>query len=193
MLLAGDEMGNSHQGNNNVYCQDNALAWLDWTPGADKTALLEFVRRLVALRRRHPAFRRRSFLLGQPVGDDTAWDCAWYRADGLPMEPHDWDNHHALSVAMLLSGNGISDHGPRGERLIDDHFLLLFNAHHDDIPFTLPAPPGAGGWQRILDTHDGFAAAPENQPPYAGAPAWDAPAYPLRARSVVVLRSENAA
>jgi len=193
MLLAGDEMGNSHQGNNNVYCQDNGLAWLDWTQTPDNTALLQFARQLITLRRRHPSFRRRNFLRGQPVHDDTIKDCEWYRADGQPMEPHDWDNHDALSVAMLLSGNGIVEQGPRGESLVDDHFLLLFNAHHHDLTFTLPAAPLAGVWQRILDTHDGYVAPSESLPPYAAAPPWEAPAYELRARSVVVLRGENAA
>ena len=191
MLLAGDEMGNTHQGNNNVYCQDNTLAWLDWTPAEDKTALLQFVRQLVALRRRHPSFRRRNFLLGRPVDGDTIKDCEWFRADGQPMEQQDWDNHHALSVAMLLSGNGIAEHGPRGERQRDDHFLLLFNAHYDAIDFTLPAPPPGAPWQRILDTHDGYVAPSESLPPYAAAPAWELPAYPLQGRSVVMLRSEN--
>jgi glycogen operon protein len=193
MLLAGDEMGNSHEGNNNVYCQDNALAWLNWSPTQDKTALLAFVRQLIALRRRHPSFRRRNFLQGRPMGDDSHKDCAWFRADGQPMEQNDWDNHHALSMAMLLSGNGIAEHGPRGERLVDDHFLLLFNAHYDAIDFTLPAAPGTGAWQRILDTDDGYVASSDSLPPYASAPAWEAPVYPLKARSVVVLRSENAA
>ncbi len=191
MLLAGDEMGNSHQGNNNVYCQDNALTWLNWTPSQDKTDLLQFVRALIALRRRHPAFRRRNFLRGQAVDGDARKDCEWFRSDGQAMEPQDWDNHHALSVAMALSGNGIAERGRRGERLVDDHFLLLFNAHHDAIAFTLPPAPAGGAWQRILDTHDAYVAPSDTLPPYAAAPIWDTPAYDVQARSVVVLRSEN--
>ncbi len=192
MLLAGDEMGNSHQGNNNVYCQDNALGWLDWSGGADRSALLEFVRHLIALRRRHPSFRRRNFLLGQTVEGDTVKDCEWFKSDGQPMSPSDWDNHHALGVGMLLSGNGITEHGRRGERLIDDHFLLLFSAHHDDIAFTLPAPT-TGPWKRILDTHDGFVIAAQGVSPYATTAVWDSPVYNLKSRSVALLRSQNRA
>ena len=107
------------------------------------------------------------------------------------MQPEDWDNHHALSVAMALSGNGIAERGARGERLVDDHFLLLFNAHHDDIAFTLPAPPAPKPWQRILDTDDGYVAPADSLPRYASAPVWKSPVYSLKARSVVVLRSEN--
>jgi isoamylase len=190
MLLAGDELGNSHQGNNNVYCQDNALAWLDWNMTSDKTELLLFVRQLIMLRRRHPSFRRRNFLLGQPVGGDVIKDCDWFKTNGQPMSPPDWEEHNALSVGMLLSGNGITEHGPRGEQLKDDHFLLLFSAHHDAIEFTLPAFAG-GPWKRILDTHDGFIAPPDGIPAYVTTPVWDAPAYPLMPRSVVVLRSQN--
>jgi len=190
MLLAGDELGNSHQGNNNVYCQDNALAWLNWNLTPDKTEMLAFVRQLILLRRRHSSFRRRNFLLGQPVEDDAIKDCDWFKADGQPMSPQDWEEPHALSMGMLLSGNGISEHGPRGERLKDDHFLLLFNAHHDAIEFTLP-PAIGGPWKRIVDTHDGFIAPPEGIPAYDTTPVWEAPTYPLMPRSVVVLRSQN--
>ncbi len=192
MLLAGDEYGNSQDGNNNVYCQDNTLGWIDWSPSQDKDDLLRFVRALITLRRRHPSFGRRNFLLGQAVQDDTRKDCEWFRSDGHAMEPQDWENHHALSVAMLLSGNGIAEPGKRGERLVDDHFALLLNAHHDDIAFHLPPPPGKGGWQCILDTHDGYVASSHSIPPYAAARRLDAPSYDLKGRSVVVLRSENA-
>ncbi len=191
MLLAGDEIANSQHGNNNVYCQDNELGWVNWSDAPDKQELLQFVCQLIAMRRRHPSFRRRNFLLGQAVEDDQHKDCAWFRSDGQAMEAHDWDNEYTLSVAMVLSGNGITERGPRGEQLLDDHFLLLISSHHDDIAFTLPPAPANGSWQRILDTYDGYVASSESLPPYAAAPLWDAPVYDLKARSVVVLRSEN--
>jgi len=192
MLLAGDEHGNTHQGNNNVYCQDNALGWLDWTPSPERASLLAFVQGLIALRRRYPTFRRRNFLQGAVVAGDSIKDCDWFRPDGQAMQPQDWDDQHALCLGMYLSGGGITEHGSRGEALRDDHFLLLFNAHHDDIAFVLPAP-AARPWQRILDTAGDFIAPSELTPPHTATPAWDGPTYPLTSRSVAVLRSVRSA
>ncbi|MEP6970397.1 MAG: glycogen debranching protein GlgX [Betaproteobacteria bacterium] len=192
MLLAGDEQGNSHNGNNNVYCQDNALGWLNWTQSPENESLLVFVRGLIGLRRRHPTFRRRNFLAGAVVDGDKIKDCEWYKPDGTPMQAHDWENSEASCMGMMLSGDGISERGSRGEHLTDDHFLLLFNASHDEVNFVLPAPV-ARPWQRILDTAADFLAPPKTAPPYQTLPAWDAPDDLLPARSVVVLRSPRPA
>ncbi len=189
MLLAGDEHGNTHQGNNNVYCQDNALGWLDWTASSESTSLRLFVQQLIALRRAHPTFRRRNFLQGAKVGDDDVKDCDWFRPDGNAMQETDWQNTPAPVFGMALSGGGITEHSARGEALVDDDFLLLFNAHHDDVAFVLP--PNAGTpWSPVLDTANGFAAA---QAPMADrGTAVDPPNYLLPGRTVAVLRSTRA-
>ena len=191
MLLAGDESGNSHQGNNNVYCQDNTLGWLDWTPSPQADALRSFVQGLIALRRAHPVFRRRNFLLGDAVEGDAIKDCDWYRCDGQAMQPQDWQDQQALCLGMLLSGNAITEHGTRGDTQRDDHFLLLFNAHYDALDFVLP-PPVAQAWEPILDCASGFIRPGSAQPAGIAAPQWSGPAYPLPSRSVVVLRSRRA-
>jgi glycogen operon protein len=188
MLLSGDEMGQTQGGNNNAYCQDNEVAWLDWTPTDERTALREFVRRLIALRRRHPTFRRRSFFEGRETGDAAAAkDLLWLRPDGQEMVAEDWDDAEARCLGMLVSGQGIPDAGPRGEVVRDDDFLLLLNAHHDDLPFVVPESDAAP-WRRILDSAE----------PAVGADA-EAEAAPvaspllLQGRSVVLLQRHSGA
>ncbi len=185
MLLAGDERGHTQRGNNNAYCQDNELSWLDWTPTAQGTALTAFVQRVIALRRAHPAFRRRKFFDGAPRSADAVKDVTWLKPDGTEMTPEDWNDSNARCLAKLCAGNGISERGPRGEVLLDDDFLLLFNAHHDEIAFTLPAAQDRG-WRLLLDT------ASQPLPPAADempveSPAWSHAIYPLKPRSFVVL------
>ena len=176
MLLAGDERSHTQQGNNNAYCQDNTLGWLDWASTPEREALTTFVQRLIALRRAHPSFRRRNFFEGKPIEGDTIKDVSWFRPDGAEMTPEDWQDSHTRGLAMLMSGRGISEQGPRGETLWDDDFLLLLNSHHDEIPFTLP-PAGEAGWGLLLDT------ATEVVPP----PTWAQATYPLQSRSCVLL------
>ncbi len=188
MLLAGDEHGNTHLGNNNVYCQDNALGWLDWTPTPERASLLAFVQGLIALRHAHPTFRRRNFLQGAVVDGDSIKDCDWFRPDGQPMQAHDWENRLTPVLGMFLSGCGITEHGSRGEALVDDDFLLLFNAHFDDLRFVLPQPAGSP-WQPVFDTATGFVAPSDPAPPPAAAPPVDALHYALVGRSVALLRS----
>ncbi|SFM64290.1 glycogen debranching protein GlgX [Variovorax sp. OV329] len=164
MLLAGDERGNTQGGNNNVYCQDNETSWIDWTPEPKAEALRDFVARLLALRRRHPSFRRRSFFRGKLADQSPAKDVVWLRPDGQEMSPPDWDDPHARCLGMLFSGNGLIDVGPRGEAQRDDDFLLLVNAHHEPVPFHMPTREGPP-WCRLIDTaHDdgGLAEVPED-------------------------------
>jgi isoamylase len=163
MLLAGDESGHTQQGNNNVYCQDNELGWLDWELDDERRELLDFAQRLIHLRRRHPSFGRRSFFRGMPPENGTVRDLVWFRPDGREMNPADWDDGHARCIGMFMSGLGIVDVGPRGETLRDDDFFLLLNAHHEHIDFLLPADGGAP-WRVELDTAlpaDAAAAAAE--------------------------------
>ena len=180
MLLAGDESGHTQDGNNNVYCQDNALGWIDWKLDADREALLDFVQRLVHLRRQHPCFGRRSFFRGAPLDGSTARDLVWHRPDGLEMSAADWGDGNARCVGMFMSGLGIADVSTRGEALRDDDFFLLFNAHHEDIDFKLPADGGLP-WRVEIDTR--YDTAPD-----AGDTLWLAADYPLHCRSLVLLR-----
>ncbi len=137
MLLAGDELGRTQQGNNNGYCQDNESSWVNWAE-AD-TDLLEFVRTLAALRRDHPVFRRRRFFRGGPPSGDGLGDIAWLTPSGKEMTGLDWGTGYSKAIAVFLNGDAITEPDTRGQRVADDSFLLLFNAHSDPMAFTLPA------------------------------------------------------
>ncbi|GAB2479048.1 glycogen debranching protein GlgX [Promicromonospora xylanilytica] len=162
MIAHGDEIGRTQDGNNNVYCQDNELAWMDWggTEGLDddRAALLEFARHAVRLRRDHPILHRRRFFDGK-VGPDAAGgpaDIEWLDLTGARMDDTDWHQSYARTVAVFLNGDAITETGGRGEAVVDDSFLLLLNAHTGALDFTLP--PGSYGkeWTVVLDT-DGSA------------------------------------
>ena len=186
MLLAGDERSHTQQGNNNAYCQDNELAWLDWTSTPEREALTNFVQSVIALRSAHPSFRRRNFFEGKPMEGSTVKDVCWLKPDGTEMTSEDWNDGNARCLAKLISGHGISEHGPRGEALYDDDFLLLFNAHHDEIPFTLP-PAGDSGWRLLLDTATQALPPTVSETAVASPPAWAHAAYPLQSRSFALL------
>jgi isoamylase len=152
MLLHGDELGRTQQGNNNVYAQDNELAWVDWERARDFEVLTDFTARLVALRKEHPVFRRRRFLQGKPAPGSDVADVLWFQPSGERMSDDDWDTGYARSVAVHLDGEGIREPDRRGERVVDDSFLLLFNGAAEDIAFRVPEVGGAGSWEVELDT-----------------------------------------
>ncbi|MBB5080001.1 glycogen debranching protein GlgX [Nonomuraea endophytica] len=149
MISHGDELGRTQQGNNNGYCQDNELSWVDWSDVRENWLLLEFTQRLAALRRRHPVFRRRRFFYGRPVRGLA--DIAWLTPAGEEMTNGDWEAGFAKSLAVFLNGEAITEPDRRGRRITDDSFLLLFNAHHDTIRFTVPKDYG-DMWQTEIDT-----------------------------------------
>ena len=151
MLLAGDEMSRTQAGNNNAYCQDNELSWLDWGQAAAEQDLLQFTEALAGLRRDHPVFRRRRFFLGQGTSDEKG-DIIWLTPAGEVMTGADWDASHANLLAVFLNGGAISEPDPRGGKITDASFLLLFNAHGNPITFTLPEASYATGWEVIVDT-----------------------------------------
>ncbi len=164
MILHGDEIGRTQQGNNNAYCQDTPLAWVDWRPEAVDEGLLAFTSRLVALRREHQVFRRRRFFEGHDLRGAHADDeIAWFRPDGAAMGDEDWTNGFTLAVAVYLNGSRL-DPGTRGEPVIDDSFLLLMNGHDEPLDFLLPDDSFGPLWSVELDT----AAAPAGR---AKAPA----------------------
>jgi isoamylase len=154
MILHGDELGRTQQGNNNVYCQDSELSWVDWDLDESRTALLEFTRRLVHLRKHHPVFRRRRFFAGAPEhgGESDLRDIAWFNTDGNHMADDAWTGDHARAVAVFLNGDAIPEPDMRGQDITDDSFLVLFNAQPDATTFTLPDAEYGKEWTAVLDT-----------------------------------------
>ncbi len=157
MLLAGDERSNSQDGNNNVYCQDNAISWIDWDPDseaeqAEAAALTRFTRRLIALRRYHPVLSRPKFLHGEDVSPEGVSDILWYTPAGELMAGHHWSDGNARSLGMLLNGRAGRYIGQDGQPQRDGVLFLAFNAHVDEVAFTLPSYPHGTGWNRVLDT-----------------------------------------
>jgi glycogen operon protein len=155
MLLAGDEMGRTQQGNNNAYCQDNQISWVDWAVRAeDDHELLDYVRALIKLRTEHPVFRRRRFFRGQIVrgGRQRLGDIAWFTLAGEEMTGDDWDAGFAKSLTVFLNGRAITEPDRRGERIQDDSFLLLFNGSEQDLVFTIPPRRYGQRWAKALDT-----------------------------------------
>jgi glycogen operon protein len=158
MLLAGDEMGRTQQGNNNAYCQDNTISWVDWSQAAAEQETLQFTETLAGLRRDHPVFRRRRFFRGQVPGAEKG-DIVWLTPAGEVMTDADWDASYAKSLAAFLNGDAISEPDPRGGKISDASFLLLFNAHSKPLTFTLPEAGYAAGWEVIIDTASGVTGA----------------------------------
>lgn len=150
MLLAGDEIGRSQQGNNNAYCQDNEINWIDWSK-ADQD-LLEFTKTLIHLRREHAVFSRKNWFKGEPVKDNGIEDIAWFLPNGDPMTADNWQQDFARSVAIYLNGQGLHAVDSEGVKVIDDNFYLIFNAHQDTIDYKLPGQEYAKNWDVVIDT-----------------------------------------
>ncbi|GAA4754403.1 glycogen debranching protein GlgX [Modestobacter marinus] len=153
MLLHGDELGRTQGGNNNGYCQDSEITWIDWEDVDE--GLLEFTKLVTKLRTDHPTFRRRRFFHGRPVRraeGDPVQDVAWFTHAGELMSEEDWESHYAKSIGVYLNGHGIRSTDERGEPVVDDCFYLVFNAWHEDIEFTLPSSEYAEGWTVVVDT-----------------------------------------
>jgi 4-alpha-glucanotransferase len=178
MLLGGDEMGRSQAGNNNAYCQDNAISWFDWKLDERRRRLFDFTRQLIALRRRHPVLQRRRFFEGDFIWESASKDLAWLRPDGAEMSPHDWQKAWISTLGFMLGGDAIPMIGERGERLIDDDLLVLMNAHHEPVEFQLPIEDGRDTWLVEFDTAD---PDKPRETPCTGS-------YPVAGRSLVLLR-----
>ena len=185
MLVAGDELARTQQGNNNAYCQDTPLSWLDWTPDDARTRMLAFARRMIAIRREHPVFRRRHFFAGKPAPDSAGKDIAWLKPDGTEMTQQEWDHDFARCLGVYLGGDALEEVDARGRRVVDDTFVVLFNAHHDRIPFQLPAA-GAAGWLVLVDTTFEGGLVPDGTYQPQGT-------YELAGRSFVLLQKVAAA
>jgi len=160
MLLGGDELGRTQQGNNNAYCQDNEISWFDWEH--TDNSLLEFTRSIIRVRLDHPVFMRRGWFLGRAIHGSGVDDIGWFTPNGIEMAEENWGEGFAKSMAVFLNGRAIPYPDTRGERIVDDSFLLLFNAHHESLPFTLPAPEWGKQWIGVLDTAGGGFTNEEN-------------------------------
>jgi isoamylase len=182
MILGGDEMGRTQGGNNNAYCQDNAISWYDWER-ADE-ALLAFARRLVAVRRAHPVFRQPDWLRGTRRNGGGEPDSAWFGPDGKPMTVEGWHGSHGPRLAVLLSGEGLRDE--HGEDVEDDTFCLLLNAAPVADDLVLPAVQGSDRWSVVLDTALADPFAPDARP------RWPGDRIAVGAHAVVLLRAERA-
>jgi glycogen operon protein len=180
MLYAGDAIGHTQLGNNNAYCQDNAISWLNWNLQPQDRDLLAFVQRMVSLRKRHPVFHRRRFFQGRPIKGANVKDVLWLDPSGNEIGEDEWRDPSLHCLGMFLSGEGLDETDERGRKLRDENFLVLLNAHHEDVGFTLPAFRAGSRWTAWMDTsREGGLRSLETYD--AGTP------YPLQARSMVVL------
>jgi glycogen operon protein len=184
MLLAGDEMGRSQQGNNNAYCQDNETSWVDWDLSDADRELIEFVARLVHLRRNHPVFHRRNFFQGRELRGTGIKDIHWLKPDGQEMTDEEWAHDFARSLGVFLSGEALGEVDRQGHAIHDDNFILLFNAHHEKLDFKLPVLCEGCAWQAVLDTH--YHAGLHTDGNFAGGET-----YPLEGRTLALLRQHD--
>jgi glycogen operon protein len=179
MISHGDEMGRTQHGNNNAYCQDNELTWIDWDLDAEKRALLNFTTKLVYFRLSQPVFRRRRYFQGRSIRGGEVKDVAWLAPDGREMTDEAWNADFVRCLGMLLNGHAIEEVNERGEGVISDTLLVLLNAHSEKVPFTLAPLEADQQWRRVFDTDQ------PHSPDRAFKPG---SRYPLQGRSVAVFR-----
>ena len=180
MLLQGDELGRTQRGNNNAYCQDNAISWVDWDLDDRRTQLLEYARAVMRVRRQHRAFRQRFFFDGRPLHEGGPKDLAWIGPDGTEVTEAAWTDPLARTLGMFIAGELNAVHAD-GTQVQDDSFLILLHAGEEAIDFTLPGPPYGSAYQRILDTFTGEHAEADVEEP-AGS------TVTMLARSMIVYR-----
>jgi len=181
MLYAGDEIGRTQQGNNNAYCQDNEISWVNWEVSREDRQLLRFVRYLIRLRHEHPAFRRRHFFQGRKIKGTGVKDITWLRPDGKEMTDEEWQQSFARCLGLFLSGDAFEEYDDRGRRVCDNDLLIMINAHHEEIPFRIPSANPRVRWQVLMDTN--FPDGHRVDERYF----YSREAYPLAGRSFVLL------
>lgn len=152
MLLMGDELSRSQGGNNNAYCQDNEISWMNWV-NADQD-LLAFTAQIIEFRKTHSVFTRRKWFQGQPIKGLGLEDIAWFLPDGTEMEEVHWGASNSQSIGVYLNGRGIHSRGPKGELILDDSFYILFNGHHEPLTFKLPNEKYGKTWMKMIDTNE---------------------------------------
>jgi glycogen operon protein len=180
LITAGDEMGKTQAGNNNAYAQDNEISWLDWNLDDPKRSLLEFSARMIHFRKKQPVLQRRRFFLGDHIWDSRMRDLAWFRPDGTEMSAEDWQQPFVRSLAFLLGGDATALLDENGEQVVGEPVLVLINAHHEPINFTLPGSEWGVNWEVVTYTGDGSAGARVDR------------AFELIGRSMAVLRRPSA-
>jgi glycogen operon protein len=180
MLLAGDEAGRTQQGNNNAYCQDNDISWVDWAHRDED--LQEFTRRLIAFRHHHPVFRRRGWFQGKAIKGDDDSDIAWFSHAGEQAGEESWEGWSAKTLGIFINGDTIPNPNARSAPATDDTFYLIFNASHEMLEFTLPPERWGQSWLTVLDTSRGWID--DASPLQAGA------RLQIEPRSTVVLQRQ---
>jgi isoamylase len=185
MLLAGDEMGRSQHGNNNGYCQDNELSWVNWDLSSEDREFLSFVSRLIEFRKQHPSFRRRNFFQGRLIRGAGVKDIVWLSPDGREMTDQEWQQSYARCLGVYLEGSGIGE-DEKGRPMADSDFILLLNSHHEAIPFLIPSLPGPGLWRMVIDTSTSASAEDGGNGLYRSGEK-----FPLKPRSLALLRRQT--
>lgn len=180
MLVAGDEISRTQRGNNNAYCQDNEISWLNWKEADGE--LLQFTQKLIHLRKSHPVFCRRRWFKGQPIKGVGLEDIAWFLPEGTEMTEENWNLDFAKSLGVFMNGRGLRAVGTKGEHIVDDSFYIIFNAHHEPLPFVLPPEKFGRSWLKVLDTAEGWIEDGGREEFDAGTP------IQVQGRSVVVLK-----
>lgn len=181
MLLAGDEIGHTQQGNSNAYCQDNGITWLDWNITDEQRAFLNFVRSVIHIRQTHPVFQRRNFFQRRQIDGTDVSDISWFQPSGEEMSNEAWSAGHTQCLGVRFPGDLIGDVNERGEPIIGDSIVLLVNAHYEPISFALPSRGEGQEWERLSDTADPEAETIERK---------GGDRYELKGRSMVILRSK---
>jgi len=185
MILAGDAIGHSQNGNNNAYCQDNEISWINWALKPEEQNLLSFAQFMIALRKNHPVFHRRNFFQGRAIKGAEIKDIQWLRPDGKEMTDEEWKQDSARCLGMFLAGDALGEVDERAQPVKDESFLVLMNAHHETIPFVLPALAQGEVWLALVDT----SCEPNGNP---GCRHDSGGNYSLEARSLAVLTIRSA-
>ena len=180
MLLGGDELGHTQQGNNNTYCQDNELTWLSWELNPEQQGFLGFVQKIAALRHSQPVFQRRTFFQGRRIRGTEIKDISWLGPDGKEMSDEAWGAGFAKCLGVRLAGDVIGDVDEHGQPIVGETLLMLLNAHHEPISFQLPATRPEHHWQTMMDTAEPDATIKDFR---------EETIYQLQGRSVAVLRA----
>jgi isoamylase len=182
MMLAGDEMGHTQGGNNNAYCQNSEISWINWDLKPEDQVLRDFTARVLKLRREHPVFRRRTFFQGRAIKDsDKIKDVMWLHPDGTEMVGEEWSLGYGRCLGVYFAGEGLGERDRRSRPITDDNFVMLLNAHHEEIPFTLPQFHDSAKWETEIDTS--FDDGIRKEGKFSGGDK-----YPLQGRSLALLR-----
>jgi glycogen operon protein len=179
MIRGGDEIAHTQHGNNNAYCQDNPISWLDWNLTPEKRALFDFTRRMIRLWRDNPVLQRRKFFQGRPIRGGDVKDISWYEPSGKEMSDDAWSRDFVRCLGVALAGDAMDDVDERGERVVGDTLLILLNAHYENIDFRLPRLSVGRFWELLIDTMEGRSMKRTTRGGYR---------YDLGARSMVIFR-----